>query len=268
MRSKFYKYCSVIHASMKVEAQYRVNIFFNIFAGIIRIIFAYSLWSTIYSTRSVVNGYTFKMMISYYLIVLAIGMIDKTEFMANSISNEGQQGGFSKYLLMPVNVKNYFFATSIGKSIISGFIIVLGVVVLKILYPIEILSCGYRTRVKALVLITFGILVMRELHYVIGILTLKYFNSSVFMMIKENILLLLVGGLVPLNVFPDGVQAIMKIFPFYYMVYYPSHILITDQVESWIFAVVTLAIWYVIFHLLSGIITKKVIGMGYGGIGL
>ena len=67
---------------------------------------------------------------------------------------------------------------------------------------------------------------MIQLNYFLGILAFKFQEIRMFLMIKGNIVAFITGTLVPLVLLPQGIVSAMRFFPFYYVTYLPSMLLI------------------------------------------
>ena len=261
------KMLKVLTTSVKIHSVYKANIFFNIISMFTRILLAFILWGVAYESNSLIGGYTYNQMLLYYILSSFILQLDKTDIIANSMAEEVQNGRFAKYIIMPINVKNYFLFYSLGDSFLNlfsficciGFIIFFG---LRLSFTITAAHF-----LGLLVVIVLGILIMANINFIIGTLAIKYYDITVFMMVKDNILSLITGSLLPLSLFPKGILNIMHFFPFYYIGYYPVNLLITGDVESIFMAACILTVWLFVLHLAATRLFKKYI-MSYEGIGL
>lgn len=78
----------------------------------------------------------------------------------------------------------------------------------------------------AICMIVLGLIFMAQLNCFLGILVLKFQDISLFLMIKYNIVALITGTMIPLTLLPAHFVSAMRIFPFYYVTYLPSMLLI------------------------------------------
>jgi len=62
------KYIEIAKVTFKSQLAWRFDIAFNMLFTIIKILFAYILWSVIFKGQSEVSGFTFHAMLSYYII--------------------------------------------------------------------------------------------------------------------------------------------------------------------------------------------------------
>jgi ABC-2 type transport system permease protein len=92
---------------------------------------------------------------------------------------------------------------------------------------------------------------MMQLNYYIGILAFKYLDTSIFMMIKENIVQFVTGSLIPLALLPSSVIKVMSFFPFYYVSYLPSMLFLGRNQNEVAFGIMVLLIWNAVFAVLN-----------------
>jgi len=64
-----------------------------------------------------------------------------------------------------------------------------------------------------------------------------------FMMIKDNLLLLATGAMVPLFLLPDWLQAALRYLPFYHVAYLPSMALMGRLTNELAAGIAALAAW-------------------------
>jgi len=233
-----------------------------------KIIFAYVLWGAVFKSKHMVAGYTFNTMILYYIISSAITQFDQTSMITNKMSEEVQNGQFSKYLLFPINIKEYYFLYSLGGTVFFGVfsivcIFIFGLIFQKnLFYNIEISRLGL-----SFVIVLLGLLFMKEINYAIGILSIKYIDVTVFVLIKDNIIMLITGGLIPLSFFSKNVVRVMKFFPFYFLNYYPTELVITGDTKDVKIAIFVLVAWTATAKIANKVMMTR-IRKKYEGVGL
>ncbi len=68
-------------------------------------------------------------------------------------------------------------------------------------------------------------------------------------MIKNNLISLVTGSIVPLILFPEQILRIMKLLPFYYITYLPSMLFIGRCEEEAVTGIIVLLLWCLIMQL-------------------
>ena len=121
--------------------------------------------------------------------------------------------------------------------------------------------------VIAVVMAVLGLLFMVQLSFLLGIMTLKYQGIGTFLMIKNNLMELVTGTIVPLALFPAGVVNVMKYLPFYYVTYLPSMLLTGHCEQEALKGLVIMTAWCVGIQAVIWATWKKYIKK-YDGVGI
>lgn len=108
---------------------------------------------------------------------------------------------------------------------------------------------------------------MAQLNYYLGLLTLRYEEISTFLMIKDNLVSLVTGTIIPLALLPEGLTAFMRFFPFYYVTYLPSMLLTGRCGEEAVRGVILLAAWCIFMELINRWTYQKY-RLKYDGVGI
>ena len=112
-----------------------------------------------------------------------------------------------------------------------------------------------------------GLFFMVQLNYFLGILTLKFEDIGTFLMIKDNLVSLVTGTIVPLVLFPESVVRIMRLLPFYYVTYLPSMLFTGRCGEEAVRGLAVLGAWCILLQGVIGITWRKY-RKKYDGVGI
>ena len=135
--------------------------------------------------------------------------------------------------------------------LIAGFVCVLVFVIrLHITGEVWVLLC-------AVLMVVLGLLFMVQLNYYLGLLTLKYQGIGTFLMIKNNLMALITGSIVPLVLLPEGVVRVMRLLPFYYVTYLPSMLLVGRCREEAVAGLIVLAAWCLVLQAMIHVTWEK-----------
>ncbi|OGO77584.1 MAG: ABC transporter permease [Clostridiales bacterium GWB2_37_7] len=262
------KYFETAKVLFKAQLVYRFDTITSIIFTISKVFLAYVLWGAIFGKQSVVSGFTFNSMLSYYIISSFINQLDQSSSTGWQISNEIRNGGFSKYIIKPMNIFGYFTAQTAGVSAFLLFFNLTAAVIWIFIFRVDfaITSNGWYIQ-SASVLILLGLLFMMQLNYFIGILAFKFLDTGIFMMIKDNIVQFIIGSLIPLALLPSGIIKTMTFFPFYYVSYLPTMLLLGRNGNEIFSGIVILLFWNAAFGLLISI-TYKRLKSRYDGVGI
>lgn len=263
-----HKYWEISKIYMKTQLVYRADVLFNMIFTVGKILFAYLLWGVIFQNRTMVGDFTFSGMLSYYIISSFLSQLDMSRGISEEIHERMRNGTFSKYMIVPVNIQRYFVSMELGIELFYLAFDLVAAVVWVLIFRIQftfvqdILTIFY-----ALVLILLGFFFMKQLNYYLGILTLKYQGIGTFLMIKNNIVALVTGTIVPLALFPEMVVKVMRVLPFYYVTYLPSMLLTGHCGDEALTGIAVLLLWCIAIQLLIRITWKRYIRK-YDGVGI
>lgn len=243
------KYLEIIKIFIKTQLAWRGDAVIQILFTLTKILFACLLWRTIFKDRDQVAGFTINSMLSYYIISSFLNQMDMSTRVSGEISQRIRNGTFSKYMVLPVNIQGYFIAMELGIVLFYLSLDVITSVIWIFAFHIRFVFVSDPVAfVGAMILILLGLFFMAQLNYYLGLLTLKYEEIGTFLMIKDNLVAFVTGSLIPLVLLPQGFVAVMKAFPFYYVTYLPSMLLIGRLKGELGMGLLVLACWCIILQ--------------------
>lgn len=262
------KYIEIAKILFKAQIAWRFDVAMTVLFTISRILFAYILWGAIFGQNETIAGFTFPMMLSYYIISSFLSQIEMSDGVSGEIGDRIRGGTFSKYMVVPVNTQGYFIAQTFGAMSFYLIFNLLAAVVWVFVFGIKFtLTSSVLVILAAIIIINLGLLFMIQLNYFLGILAFKFQEISAFLMIKGNIVAFITGTLVPLVLLPQGIVSAMRFFPFYYVTYLPSMLLIGKNENEALIGIVVLTAWLLIFTLFNKFAYNK-LRVIYDGVGI
>jgi len=262
------KYLETVRVFFKTQLAYRFDVLTSMLFTITKILLAYVLWGAVFEGRDTISGFTFNTMLTYYIVNSFITQLDQSSGIGWQIADEIKNGRFSKYIVRPMDIFGYFAAQSAG---ISGFLLffnliaaIIWTLVLKVDFTI---TAGIPNIAAAILLTLLGLLFMLQLNYLIGILAFKFLDTSFFIMIKDNITEFVKGSLIPLALLPDAILKVMMLFPFYYISYLPSMLLLGRNENEFVPGIMVLAGWNACLWIINSL-TFKSLKSKYDGVGI
>jgi ABC-2 type transport system permease protein len=262
------KYLEVAKITYKAQLAFRFEIGFNMVFTIIKILFAYIIWGTIFGQRDSVAGFSFHSMLSYYIISSFLAQMEMSDGVSGEISARIREGTFSKYMVVPVRIQAYFLAQTWGAATFYGLFNLIAAVVWIFLFRIQFaITLNPGVILLSLCMILLGLMFMVQLNYFLGILTFKFQDIQFFLMIKNNLVAFITGTMLPLSLLPEGIVFVMRFFPFYYVTYLPSMLLIGQNTGEGVLGLFVLTGWIGVFMLLNHI-TYNRLRVRYDGVGI
>lgn len=262
------KYFETAKVLCKAQLAYRFDIIISMIFTISKILLAYVLWGAIFGKQNVVSGFNFQSMLSYYIISSFITQLDQSSGTGWQIANEIKNGRFSKYMIKPMSIFGYFTAQTAGVSaFLLSFNLIAAIASILIFRVDFVITNNSWYILSAVVFILLGLLFMMQLNYFVGILAFKFVDTSIFMMIKDNIVQFITGSLIPLALLPSGMIKIMTFFPFYYVTYLPAMLLIGRNGNEVFSGIVILLFWNAAFGIINSVTFKR-LKSKYDGVGI
>ncbi len=263
-----HKYLEVAKTHMKAQLAWRCDVIFNMIFTVSKILFAYLLWGIIFGERSEVSGFTFHGMLSYYIVSSFLSQLEMSDGISGEISARIRNGTFSNYMVLPVSIERYFVAMEAG---VAAFYFVFDLAAALIWIFIFRIRFVFVQSVFvffcALFMILMGMFFMVQLNYFLGILTLKYQEIGTFLMIKNNLIALVTGTIIPLALFPETFVRGMRLLPFYYITYLPSMLLTGRCAGEALTGLFVLLLWCLALQAVIAV-TWKNYRIKYDGVGI
>ncbi len=252
------KYCEVAKINFKGCIIWRFDILANLLLTVTKITFAYILWKAVFGENDVIGGFTFYSMLTYYVTGAFLSGADMSKKISTEICTRIISGTFSKYIIIPVNIQIYFMAQNFGRLI---FYLLLNMISLFTWIFILQISFSFTNNMyylgTAAVMALLGLIFMTEFQFFIGILSFKFLEISMFRIIVDNIMVFITGAAIPLSLLPEAVTAVMRIFPFYYIIYLPSMLAIGRNGNEALSGLIIIFAWVLVFFIINNLLYKR-----------
>ena len=252
------KYCEVAKINFKGCIIWRFDILANLLLTVTKITFAYILWKAVFGENDVIGGFTFYSMLTYYVTGAFLSGADMSKKISTEICTRVISGTFSKYIIIPVNIQIYFMAQNFGRLI---FYLLLNIISLFTWIFILQISFSFTNNMyylgTAAVMALLGLIFMTEFQFFIGILSFKFLEISMFRIIVDNIMVFITGAAIPLSLLPEAVTAVMRIFPFYYIIYLPSMLAIGRNGNEALSGLIIIFAWILVFFIINNLLYKR-----------
>ena len=252
------KYCEVAKINFKGCIIWRFDILANLLLTVTKITFAYILWKAVFGENDVIGGFTFYSMLTYYVTGAFLSGADMSKKISTEICTRVISGTFSKYIIIPVNIQIYFMAQNFGRLI---FYLLLNIISLFTWIFILQISFSFTNNMyylgTAAVMALLGLIFMTEFQFFIGILSFKFLEISMFRIIVDNIMVFITGAAIPLSLLPEAVTAVMRIFPFYYIIYLPSMLAIGRNGNEALSGLIIIFAWALVFFIINNLLYKR-----------
>lgn len=198
---------------------YRVEFLFEVLgAAFVPAAIQWVLWYALFKIggAETVAGMSYEDMVMYTMVSLLFTQVrggDHDFELAEMI----RSGGLSNYLLKPVGVVEFVYIRGVAPKIfIAGIALAIGI------FAGMWFGLSPWRMVGAMGLALLGNIIHYQISAAIASAAFVWEEAYSMLMVKNMIVSLLCGELIPLNLFPESMQWIWKSTPFYLYVYGPT----------------------------------------------
>lgn len=176
------------------------------------------LWYAIFKlgNQTEVGGMTYEMMLSYTFMSVLFSQVRGGDH-DFELMEMIRSGSLSQYLLKPAGVVEFVYIRGAAPKIFIASICLLIGVVASFFYPLE-----PGRMVAAMGLAFLGNIIHYQIGAILANAAFLWEEAYAVLMVKNMIVGLLCGELIPLNLFPENLQWIWKSTPFYLYVFGPT----------------------------------------------
>ncbi len=219
------KYLAILRGQMMRGLAYRSGFFISIVGNLVFIGVLYYLWRSVYSGRDQINGLTFDQTLLYVALGSTVFILLKTH-VDWLMSFEIREGAVVIYLIKPVDYQMVMLTFSAGSSLLAAVIVTAPTIALLVWglgigWPI-----GVGTALAPLALI-LAFLISFCFDYTVGLS--GFYTESMWGLgiVKDTLVVVLSGALIPLQFFPESLREILLWLPFQ-AVYHAPLMMITQ----------------------------------------
>lgn len=237
---------------------YRSNVYLNFLFGCVPLFFSILLWKAIYgSNTDVIGGYSYKQIITYYVIAFLLSQIINVRETTVEMSEMIQSGNIHNYMLKPIG----FFSLNFKLFLAEKLVFFLNIFIPYSVFCLLIHQYIF-VNVKSIPFFVLSIWLAFILKYIIGcilgLLTTWVEEISGLLDFWDNIENFFSGGLLPLSIFPVPLYRVVSLLPFKYFLFVPIDIYMGEmQIREVVVALTIQIAWIVILGLLLHIIKLK-----------
>lgn len=253
------KYKTLMQSGISICLQFRLGVVVTFIGNLIYLIIVYSLWKSIFasSETKVMNGMTFEDTMIYLVLASSMYMLLESH-LTWRMHEDIQSGKIILDILKPIGYQTFKYIGILGEvffNFVTTFIPTFIIVYVISGYKIQI---GYNVLLFLLSMF-LGILISLCFDFFIG--TIGLYTQSIWgiNIMKEVIVMLFSGAIVPLQFFPGLFKTITMHLPFQAIYNAPLQLLIHPEISTSEQAsiLVNQLIWLGILFLFSNLYWKK-----------
>ena len=263
------KYLEVFRLSFKMQMVWRTDVVMTVIYALCRIAAGWIVWSAIFTGKEIVGGFTFREMLTYYLICSFLISVDFSSQIGFELNDLIRDGKFSGHMVTPMDPLRYFCSLVAGETAFHAIFSAIAVFACVAALHVNVSLTTDPARVMiALALAATGLAFMACFSFIMGILTFRFIDINFILHVQSCALAFATGSMVPLSLLPDAAFRISRLLPFHHVIYTPSTLL-TGQagVSEGLSGLVALIAWTA----LTAIIGEKMyhhLRKKYDGVGI
>jgi len=254
------KYNTFLKLGIAGVLEYRMDFLIELLNSLFPIIVQYFVWTAIYlnSTQTIINGYSYKELISYIFIATLMSKAIAPGF-ENEIATEIRTGKLNTYLIKPMSYYLSKIYSTIGKKIIHMAIIC---PIMLICYYVILNYWGMPVEPRNILFFMITLIVAFLLNccifYALSMVTFWTTQSWGIIIAFQIVINILSGGVLPLNVIGTYISNIFRYLPFRYIIEFPVEVLQGNYSISGVFIGIAIQIVSIgFFIILSTVLWKK-----------
>lgn len=215
-------YLALVNKSFQNNLVYRLDFFSAVINTLVMIFVNVAIWKAIYEEEAVLGGIQFRMLTTY----IVLSLLTMTLFMMDEylIENKVRSGLISTDLLKPYNFRLSIFSYQVGTLLFRALLQMLPSLIIcaflfRLLPPFNlVMALGF---FASLIL---GYLVLYNINFIVWVSSFWFYWTFSLVTIKDALLLVLTGAIVPLWFMPGWLYELIKLTPLDSIFYAPISI--------------------------------------------
>ena len=243
------KYLALIKIQFKDNFTYRMSTIAGILVGIFQVSILYYIWCAVFNEEKYMQGYSLKQMITY--VIFSTVMYRMIELgITLRVSDLVKSGDIANKLTKPMGFISSLVCESLGILFANIIVTVIPIAVFSFLT----IGGFFQTDLVALALFTLSFVLALYISIYIdilfGLLTFWTENGWGLRVIRQAMIKIFSGALLPLAIMPGWLQSICNILPFKTLVDIPLNIYIFGVTRKTIFNLTYQITWIIVLILL------------------
>lgn len=220
-------YRCVFQMGIEKSLEYRVNFLLTMLSSVFPVVIQTVMWTYYYghTDAAASTGYTYSQIMVYTLLATLVSQLVNTGF-EWQINDDIKRGGLNKYLVRPVNYGGYQFCSFLGEKI-PQLLLLLIVAVALITFSMAVF--GLALSLPRVILFIASLLLALALNfflfYTLALMSFWLTDVNQFFGTINIVLVVISGGILPLDIFGEKAVLLTKILPFGYTTQFPVNII-------------------------------------------
>ena len=237
--------------------QYVSNILINFFGYFVHILIFFNLWDYIYDDPGkLINGYSKIQMVWYVVITEILWSVLGGRKLCRRIVEDVKGGNIAYNLNKPYSYIGYAVTSHLGEVAIKMLVYSVLGVLLGFLFLKEFPSLTFIQVILVIISAIMATIINTMIITGIGLFSFKMEDANPLYWLYSKIILIL-GTLFPIEVFPKMFHGVLKLSPIYVVSYAPAKMFVNFEIVAAVKIFIMQFIYLAISYLFCLIIYKK-----------
>lgn len=225
------KYLHIYKTTLIESIQYISSVFIAFISFSIMMFVFINLWQYVYQDEvNIINGYSMNQMIWYVLITEVLWFGTRNKTLTDQISLDIKTGNIAYNINKPYNYVLYVIARHLGEITIKFILFIIFGILLGVTFVGKIPGFNIANIPLIVISVILGMLINSIIRITISIISFWIEDSKPFQWIYDK-LILVVGTIFPVEMFPKWIQPIIKCTPVFVVTYGPAKLIIDFSME-------------------------------------
>ena len=235
---------------------YRLEFFMGIVNTIITIVVFLCIYRALYGGSAEIDGISFSMVATNF--VISLGLSSAFSYNEMFLPDKISWGDITNEFLKPVNFKLRLLAENVGESLFKLVFNFIPAVVFCIFYTKLCPPHSLTNILLMLVSVLLGYLVLWQISFIIQTWCFWLFSVWGILTIKNAVINILAGTMLPIWFMPDILRTIVQYTPFEAIYFTPVRIYLGQLTGEKIFeAMLIQVLWIIVLYLIGNVFWKK-----------
>ena len=237
---------------------YRIDYILGVINTVISIFVYIAIWKAIYSNNVDFGGITFNMVATNFILGLAISnAFSLDDFM---VADKVRNGSITSDLLKPINFSWYILSYNIGNigfKVLMQFVpaLILSILFIGLMPPHSIAALFV-----FLLSITLGFFILYNISFIVSISSFWFYNIWSISTLKNVIISIFSGTLMPIWFMPQGLVNFIKMTPFDSIYFIPISIYLGRiDMNDILLSIAKQIMWIAVLFIIGQIVWKAAV---------
>lgn len=228
------KYAVIYRSVLMENLQYAMNIAMGFISYFIFIFIFINLWNYMYSSPGeLIAGYTREQMIWYVIITEVIWCGARCSAVTRQVAADIRGGNIACQINKPYHYTIYVLTKYTGEWSISLPMYALAATIIGLTMVGKITGFQITTFLLSIPVLLLGITINAVLKLCISLISFWIEDSNPFQWLYDKVLLI-IGTIFPVEIFPAVLQPFFKLTPIYTVCYGPAKLIVDFSMEKFI----------------------------------